>query len=127
MQVRISAAFVITALAGSCSSSGSGVNSDKQINALSTSELASVCRELLMILPRKTFQCSFGPLTVGYMDTTSCQSELAKLSGKTACTATVGQMEGCAMGVSTASDADVCASHFPAECANVLVTACSGN
>jgi hypothetical protein len=57
----------------------------------------------------------------------SCQGGLAMVSGKTACTATVGQMEGCFMGLSTASDAQLCADQFPAECVNVFASGCSGS
>ena len=118
------------ALAAACGGdAGSGVSGSKKLTSLSESEITQLCEYTVSAEgPMRTVMCSGGStITIGGTTVDECVTDVKDLAtGAPNCAATVNDAEACSEAFGDLSDAQLCATPFPAACLPLLQCALGG-
>lgn len=111
--------------------SGSGVDGDKRITALSDDEIHDLCDYIVDLYgPSRTIDCGATMVTFGGLDTDACFAETVAFGARyPACEATVANKEACEEAIAHVSDAQLCSGdgELPPACAPLLTVECGGS
>ncbi|HEY4182491.1 MAG TPA: hypothetical protein VGM90_36920 [Kofleriaceae bacterium] len=109
---------------GSGGSDSSGVDPSTKAVGLSSADAMKLC-EYTSSKPNRHVECGDGQSFD--LETKTLAACLSSIPTNPACTATVGDYEGCANAFATDSDAVLCSALFPPECETVVSSACVGS